>query len=83
MPKRKNPPKGWHSADVKWHVDERKTPIAYSTKAASDLILALAQENETVQDVYNAIRYDAEAKKVLQAYIDKGYGNKIARMLWG
>lgn len=68
--------------DVEWFIDERKTPIAYSTKATSNLIVLLAQENETVQDVYNAVNYDADAKKVLQAYIDKGYGDRIARTLW-
>ena len=83
MPKRRNPLKGWYSADVEWHMDGLRTPLAYSTKETNDLIVALAQENETVQDVYNAVRYDTEAKKVLQAYIDKGYGNKIARTLWG
>ena len=71
-------PKG----DVKWCIDGRKTPIAYSTKATSDLIVLLAQENETVQDVYNVVNYNVDAKKVLQAYIDKGYGNRIARTLW-
>lgn len=68
--------------DVEWFIDERKTPIAYSTKATSDLIVLLAQENETVQDVYNAINYDTDAKKVMQAYIDRGYGDRIARTLW-
>ncbi len=71
-------PKG----DVEWYIDRRKTPIAYSSKATSDLIVILAQENETVQDVCNAVTYDTEAKKVLQAYISRGYGNKIARTMW-
>lgn len=68
--------------DVEWFIDGRKTPIAYSTKATSDLIVLLAQENETVQDVYNAVNYDTDAKKVLQSYIDRGYGERIARTLW-
>lgn len=65
--------------DVSWTVPKRKRPIAYSTKAVSDLIVVLAQEYETIADVYNAINYDIEAKAVLQKYIDLGYGNQIAR----
>lgn len=65
--------------DVSWTVPKRKKPIAYSTKATSDLIAVLAQEYETITDVYNAINYDVEAKEILQKYIDLGYGNQIAR----
>lgn len=68
-------PKG----DVQWLVPNRKTPIAYSTKAASDLIVLLAEEGGTIIEVQNKITYDAEAKAVLQAYIDRGYGNVEAR----
>ena len=65
--------------DVTWYVSNKKKPIAYSTVASQDLIVLLAQENETIIDVYNAINYDEEAKAVLQKYIDLGYGNVIAR----
>lgn len=65
--------------DVQWCVPKRKTPIAYSTKATSDLIVVLSQECETIIDVYNAINYDQDAKDVLQKYIDLGYDNEIAR----
>ena len=67
------------NGDVHWHIPNKKKPIAYSTKATSDLIDLLAQEHETIQDVYNAINYDVEAKQVLQKYIELGYGNETAR----
>lgn len=65
--------------DVSWTVPNKKKPIAYSTVATSNLIGLLSQEYETIQDVYNAINYDAEAKEISQKYIDLGYGNEIAR----
>ena len=65
--------------DVQWCVPKRKTPIAYSTKATSDLIAVLAEDYETITDVYNAINYDQDAKDILQKYINLGYGNEIAR----
>ena len=65
--------------DVHWHIPGKKKPIAYSTKATSDLIGLLAEDFETIQDVYDAVMYDQEAKAVLQKYIDLGYGNEVAR----
>lgn len=65
--------------DVHWMVPKRKRPIAYSTKATSDLIAVLSQDYETITDVYNAINYNQEAKDVLQKYIKAGYGNVVAK----
>lgn len=59
--------------------NKKKKPIAYSTRAASDLIALLSEEYETINDVFNAINYDEEAKNVLQIYINLGYGNEISR----
>ena len=65
--------------DVEWYVPGRKTPIAYSTKATSDLIAVLALEHGgTIHEVQAHITYNQEAKAVLQAYIDRGYGEQIA-----
>lgn len=64
--------------DVHWTLPGKKKPVAYSTKATSDLIVLLAQEHDTVQQVQNAINYDVDAKAVLQKYIDAGYGQEIA-----
>ena len=71
--------KAKNKGDVHWYVPNKKKPIAYSTKAASDIIGLLAEDFETIQDVCDAINYDQEAKDVLQKYIDLGYGNEIAR----
>lgn len=65
--------------DVMYTVPNKKKPIAYSTVATQDLIVILAQDYETISDVYNAINYDQDAKDVLKKYIDLGYGNAIAR----
>lgn len=65
--------------DVRWTIPNKKKPIAYSTRATSDLIVVLAEDYKTIADVYNAINYDQDAKDVLQKYIDFGYGNEIAR----
>ena len=70
-------PKGWDSADVCWYAPKRKRPIAYSTTSARDIINAVAENGDTILDVYNKITYDTEAKKVLSAYIDKGFGTWI------
>ena len=69
MPRADKAPKGWYSADVRWHIPGRKRPIAYSTVATNDLIVVLSEEGGTVQDVYDRIFYDGEAKKVLQEYV--------------
>ncbi len=63
---------------VEWHIPSRKTPIAYSTKAASDLIVALSQDGATIREVYDRITYDIESRKILKIYIDKGYGDITA-----
>ena len=70
----------WASHDVEWRVPGKKTPIAYSTVAASDLIEALAEDNPsaTIKDLLGKVTYDAEAKKVLQQYIDAGYSDQVA-----
>ena len=70
----------WASDDVSWWAPNSKTVIAYSTVATSDLIETIAESNPkmTIAEVYNSIRFDAEAKKVLQAYINCGFGNDIA-----
>ena len=73
MAKKKN------KGDVHWTAPNKKKPIAYSTVATSQLVGLLSEEHKTIQDVYNAVTYDQEAKEVLQKYIDLGYGNETAR----
>lgn len=72
--------KEWASHDVIWYALSSNVIIAYSTVAAKGLIEALAQENPkmTIAELYNAINYDLESKKVLQTYINNGFGNHVA-----
>ena len=68
--------------DVYWYAPKRKRPIAYSTKSASDLIVVLSQEYNTIQEVHDAINYDIEARGVLSKYINLGLGSCIAREMF-
>lgn len=79
MPKLPKTPKGWYSSDVMWHVPDKKKPIAYSTAAASRLIVVLSRDGCTIKKLLSRINYDTEAKKVIKQYIDKGYGDIIAK----
>lgn len=72
-------PKADPKGDVQWLIPGRKKPIAYSTKATSDLIAVLAEEGGTIAEVHRKINFDEDAKAVLQAYIDCGYGDVEAR----
>lgn len=71
--------KAKNKGDVHWFVPNKKKPIAYSTLAVKHIIGLLSEELNTIQDVYDAILYDPEAKAILQKYIDLGYGNETAR----
>lgn len=91
MPKLPKVPKGWYSRDVEWYPikkskgAKRGRAIAYSTQATSDLIVMLAEDNPkaTIREIQQMINFDAEAEKVLQAYIDKGKGEEIAYKHFG
>ena len=63
--------------DVAWYVPNRKRPIAYSRKATSNYIVLLAENDKTINEVYNLVNYNQEAKDILQKYIEFGYGNII------
>ena len=83
MPKLPKTPKGWLCSDVRWHVPDKKKPVAYSTFAASSLIVALSRDGCTIKELLDKINYDVEAKKVIKQYIDKGYGDIIAKTFFG
>lgn len=74
----KNKSKG----DVHWMIPKKKRPIAYSTKATSDLIILLSNDYTTIQKVHDAINYDQDAKDILQKYIDAGYGDQVASIFF-
>lgn len=65
--------------DLKYQGTKSGKPFAYSTVATSNLIVALSQKYNTIQEVYDAINYDDDAINILKQYIDWGYGNYIAR----
>ena len=71
-------PRRFDKGDVSWYIPKRKRPIAYSTIATRDLINVLAEEGGTIREVQSRINYDVEAKAVLQAYNDRGYGDQVA-----
>lgn len=67
MAKNKNP-------SVYYYLPKRKRPIAYSHYATSYLISILSEIFYSIQSVKNSIFYDKEAIKILEIYIEKGYG---------
>ena len=70
----------WASHDIYWYAPNSKIIIAYSTRSASDLIETMSEDNPkmTISELHDAINYDEEAKKVLQAYINSGFGDYVA-----
>lgn len=79
----------WASTDTIWYAPNEKTGkdtiIAYSTTATSDFISALAADNvnSTISEIKDMVNYDVEAKRVLQAYIDSGFGNVLGSDFFG
>ena len=43
------------------------------------MIVALSKEGDTVKEIRDKIHYDVEAKKVLDEYIRRGFGDWIAK----
>ena len=68
-----------NKSDVSWYLPNNKKAFAHSTIATSDLITVLSEEYLTIQDVYNAINYDNEAKEILNYFIQNGYRNYLLR----
>ena len=64
--------------DVSWYLPNRKRPFAYSAQATSDLIAALSTDGRTIREVRALINYDIDAQRILDFYIEKGYGDSIA-----
>ena len=67
--------KDWSCHDVAWHVPGRKTPIAYSTRATSDMIQDLADQGFTLAESRRRLLYDDEGQAVLDEYIKRGFGD--------
>lgn len=71
----------WTAHDVEWTVPGKKKPIAYSTTATSDSIGVMADEHPdaSISDLVQYFHYGPDEKKVLQQYINAGYGSQNAR----
>lgn len=72
--------KDWNAHDVQWTVPGHKQPIAYSTVATSNTIGVIADDHptETIEGLKKYLPYGYDEKKVLDAYIQNGYGDQIA-----
>ena len=71
-----------HRGDVLFYPhDARTRPIASSTKASSDLLAALAQDNPSasIGQIRDLIHFDREAVAVCDAYISIGEGELVPR----
>lgn len=75
----------WAATDITWYAPHQKSPIAYSTIAVRDFIGAMVDDNPTatVRELQAKINYDQDAKKVLQQYIDAGYGDDVVSDCFG
>ena len=67
------------SLGVDWHMPDgrggfRARRFATTTMASSTLIEALASDGHTVESARDAINFDDEAKAVLTAMVDAGFG---------
>lgn len=61
--------------DVHWFVPGRKTAVAYSTSATSQLIGLLAEDGHTFVSARHELRYDTDGVAVVDAYIARGLGD--------
>ena len=79
----------WEGAknSIAWYTptqNDKSRPIAYSTVSDRDLIEMYAEENPTatVKEIQSMLTYSPDGKKVLQQYIDAGYGDTPANGLF-
>lgn len=61
-----------NNGDVAWFVAGKEKKITYSTTATKDLIVELIKEYKDLREVIKHIHYDETAKKIVQAYINRG-----------
>lgn len=74
----KKRPKG----DVAYILPGKKRPAAYSPLIVSNEIVCFARDGLTVRQVYDALIYSPDGRAVLQKYIDAGYGDTEASILF-
>lgn len=69
------------SLGVDWFLPGKKRRFATSTQATSLLIVLAAGEDRTVTQAREWINYDDEARDILRAFEDAGYGDTLLRTL--
>ena len=62
---------------VDWHLPGKRRRFASTTKATSDLIVALGEEGMTFEQAADAVHFDVDAKIVLEHFCDQGYGGEM------
>jgi hypothetical protein len=63
------------SDDVQWHAPGRRSPIATSTVATSDLIRALAADGLTFNQAAAKIQYDPDAAVIVGLYVEREHSD--------
>lgn len=78
-------PVQWFLPDKKDHTKLQKKPFEYSTVATSNTIALFAEDTEhkTPNEILQLIPYDADAIRILQGYIDKGFGDVSLNVKYG
>lgn len=66
--------------DVEYCIPNKKRPIAYSTKTASDFLKIMHQDgydtpNKIIDLINSRYQLAFEEKEIMQTYVDLGYGN--------
>lgn len=67
--------RGMTSLGVDWFLPGKKRRFATSTQATSLLIVLASGEGRTVTQARQWINYDDEARDILRAFEDAGYGD--------
>lgn len=65
--------------DVEWYLPKGKRAIAFSSKSTKDLVDVLSEDGCNIQQLYEKIHYDVDAKNIIKLYLDAGYGEVEAR----
>ena len=70
--------------DVNYFLPKKKKPVAHSTHAANFLLKLISRGGSTIQQLRDKfsskqILRDPELETVLDIYIGKGFGSKVAR----
>ena len=62
---------------VDWHLPGKRRRFASTTKATSDLIVALGEDGMTFEQAADAVHFDVDARTILEHFCDQGYGGEM------